>query len=80
MWSKGLTSPLSTRMTAFFVVNEAADEQSYYLTWGEGKLRKLASVKASNGGVRPITEKDKKEFENEKQFWIDRLALDSRSK
>jgi hypothetical protein len=63
-----------------FVANETADEQSYYLASGNGRLRKVASVKARVGGVRPITEKDKQEFAKQKQFWIDRLAPGSASR
>jgi hypothetical protein len=57
-----------------FVVDEDANDQTLYLTSAEGRLRKVVSVKAGVGGVARITDKDKKAFEKEKQFWLDRLA------
>ena len=57
-----------------FVVDEAANDQTLYLTSPEGTLRKVVSVKAGVGEVSPITDKAKKAFEKEKQFWVDRLA------
>lgn len=57
-----------------FVVDEKANDQTLYLTSPEGTLRKVVSVEAGVGMVRRITDKDKKAFEKEKQFWLDRLA------
>jgi hypothetical protein len=57
-----------------FVVDEAANDQTLYLTSPEGTLRKVVSVKAGVGAEARITDKDKKAFEKEKQFWVDRLA------
>jgi hypothetical protein len=57
-----------------FVVDETANDQTLYLTSPEGTLRKVVSVEAGVGRVRRITDKDKKAFEKEKQFWLDRLA------
>jgi hypothetical protein len=57
-----------------FVVDEAASNQSLYLTSREGLLRKVVSVKAGVGGVVRITDEQRKAFEKEKQFWIDRLV------
>jgi hypothetical protein len=57
-----------------FVVNETANDQTLYLTSPEGTLQKVVSVKAGVGAEARITDKDKKAFEKEKQFWIDRLA------
>lgn len=57
-----------------FVVNEATNDQSLYLTSAAGRLRKVVLVKAGEGVVARITDQDKKEFEKEKQFWLDRLA------
>ena len=57
-----------------FVVNEAAKDQTLYLTSPEGTLRKVVAVKAGVGDVARITEDDRKAFAKEKQFWLDRLA------
>jgi len=57
-----------------FVVDETANDQTLYLTSPAGTLRKLVSVKAGVGAEARITDKDKKAFEKEKQFWADRLA------
>jgi len=57
-----------------FVVDETANDQTLYLTSPAGTLRKLVSVKAGVGAESRITDKDKKAFEKEKQFWVDRLA------
>jgi hypothetical protein len=58
----------------FFVVDETGNDQTLYLTSPEGTLRKVVSVKAGVGAVARITQNDKKAFEKEKQFWVDRLA------
>jgi hypothetical protein len=63
-----------------FVVEETANDQTLYLTSADGGLRKVVSVKAGEGGVPRITEKDKEAFAKEKQFWLDRLAPVSASK
>ncbi len=57
-----------------FVVDEAAKEQTLYLTSRDGRLRKVVSVKAGEGRVTPITGENRKAFEDEKQFWVERLA------
>lgn len=57
-----------------FVVDETASDQTLYLTSPQGTLRSVVSVKAGVGAVARITDKDKKAFEKEKQFWVDRLA------
>ncbi|PYT96042.1 MAG: hypothetical protein DMG38_25210 [Acidobacteria bacterium] len=57
-----------------FVVNEATNDQTLYLASREGMLRKVVTVKAGVGEVRRITGEDRKAFEKEKQFWLDRLA------
>lgn len=57
-----------------FVVNETTNDQTLYLTSREGALRKVVSVKEGVGGVRRITGEDRKAFEKEKEFWLDRLA------
>ena len=57
-----------------FVVDETANDQTLYLTSPAGALRKLVSVQAGVGAEARITDKEKKAFEKEKQFWTDRLA------
>jgi hypothetical protein len=57
-----------------FAVDEAVNDQSLYLTSRDGRLRKVVSVKAGVGEVPPITDDDRKAFEKEKQFWLDRLV------
>jgi hypothetical protein len=56
-----------------FVVDEAAGDQTLYLTSRQGLLRKVVSVKAGVGTVQTINADYKKSFANEKQFWLDRL-------
>jgi hypothetical protein len=63
-----------------FVVNETTTDQTLYLTSREGALRKVVSVKRGIGGVLRISADDRKAFEKEKQFWLDRLAPVGRSK
>ena len=63
-----------------FVVDETANDQTLYLTSPEGLLRKVVSVKAGVGRVVQITDKDKKAFQKEKQFWLDRLVPPSAAK
>jgi hypothetical protein len=55
-------------------VDEAAKNQTLYLTSPEGTLRKVVAVKAGVGDVARITDNDRKAFAKEKQFWLDRLA------
>ena len=57
-----------------FVVNEATSDQTLYLTSKAGLLRKLVIVVEGEGRVQKITSKDRKDFEREKQFWLNRLA------
>jgi hypothetical protein len=57
-----------------FVVNEATNNQILYLTSKDGVLRKVIVVEAGTGRVQKITGEDRKAFEKEKQFWLDRLA------
>ena len=60
-----------------FVVDETVNDQALYLTSAKGNLRKVVSVKAGVGEVQRITDTDKKAFEKERQFWLDRLVPDS---
>lgn len=72
---QGLDVSMANRNdVVLFVVNETTNEQILYLTTGEGALRKVVSVKKGFGGVRRITAEDRRAFEREKQFWLDRLA------
>lgn len=57
-----------------FVVDEGSNDQTLYLTSGQGRLRKMVSVKNGEGSVAKITDEDKKAFEKEKAFWLARLA------
>ncbi len=57
-----------------FVVNETTNDQALYLTSKEGLLRKMVKVQAGVGQVQKITDKDRKAFEKEKVFWLNRLA------
>ena len=57
-----------------FVANQGSSDQTLYLTSGRGRLRKVVSVKSGEGRVAKITEENKKAFENEKKFWLNRLA------
>ena len=57
-----------------FVVNETTNDQTLYLTSKEGVLRKVVAVDEGVGQVQKITGQDRKAFEKQKQFWLDRLA------
>jgi hypothetical protein len=57
-----------------FVVNETTNDQTLYLTSKEGVLRKVVRVEEGVGRVQRITGEDRRVFEREKQFWLDRLA------
>ena len=63
-----------------FVVDEGANNQDLYLTSPEGTLRKVVSVKAGVGYVLRVTDRDRKAFHKEKEFWIERLAPSNRPK
>jgi hypothetical protein len=73
-------STVNTNDVVLFVVNGAANDQTLYLTSREGSLRKVVSVKAGVGRVLRISAQDRKAFEKEKQFWLDRLAPAAASK
>lgn len=57
-----------------FVVDETVNQQTLYLTSREGALRRIVAVEQGVGRVRKVTAEDRKAFEKEKQFWLDRLA------
>ena len=63
-----------------FVVDETANDQTLYLTSPEGTLRKVVSVKAGVGAEVRIADRERKAFENEKQFWVDRLVTSGAAK
>jgi hypothetical protein len=46
-----------------FVVDEANNDQTLYLTSAQGSLRRVVLVRAGVGAVSRITEKDRKAFE-----------------
>jgi hypothetical protein len=57
-----------------FVVDETSNDQVLYLTSKQGALRKVVTVEKGEGRVQKITDEDRKAFEKERQFWLDRLA------
>ena len=57
-----------------FLVNESTNDQTLYLTSKEGVLRKVVIVEEGVGRVQKITSQNRKAFEKEKQFWLDRLV------
>ena len=57
-----------------FVVDETTSNQTLYLTSQQGTLRKVVVVEAGEGRVQQIRSEERKAFEKEKQFWLDRLA------
>ena len=57
-----------------FVANETTNDQTLYLTSKEGVLRRVVTVQEGLGRVQKITSEDRKAFEKEMQFWLDRLA------
>lgn len=57
-----------------FVVHEPTNDQTLYLTSKQGVLRKIVVVQQGVGQVQKITAEDRKAFEKERQFWLDRLA------
>lgn len=63
-----------------FVVNEAANDQTLYLSSASGRLRRVVAIEKGVGRVRPVSEQDRKGFATQKQFWLDRLAPATASK
>lgn len=57
-----------------FVERRAQKKATFYLTSPRGRLRRVLSVIEGVGYDRLPTESDKKEFEIEKQYWIDLLT------
>ncbi len=56
-----------------FVTDEAANEQTYYLTSRLGGLRRVVAVREGVGHVWPVTGKQMAAFNKELQFWLDRI-------
>ena len=58
-----------------FFVDESTSNQTLFLTSPSGALRRVVKVQAGEGQVaaKPTAE-DRKAFEKERQFWLDRLA------
>ena len=57
-----------------FVVDETANDQTLCLTSREGLLRKVVKVEQGIGQVQKTTGEDRKAFEKERQFWLDRIG------
>jgi hypothetical protein len=57
-----------------FVLDEVTNDQTLHLTSKDGLLRKLIKVDKGEGQIKKITPEDRKAFEREKQFWLERLA------
>ena len=71
---QGFDVAVNKNDVVLFVVNETTNDQTLYLTSKEGVLRKVVTVEEGVGRVRKVTGEDRKAFEKEKQFWLDRLA------
>ena len=67
-------STVNKNDVVLFVANETTNDQTLYLTSREAVLRKVVVVAAGTGRIQKITGEDRKAFEKEKQFWLDRLA------
>ncbi|HYL12329.1 MAG TPA: hypothetical protein VEV41_04810 [Terriglobales bacterium] len=63
-----------------FVTDEAANEQTYYLTSGLGGLRRVVAVREGTGHVLRVTGKEKAAFGTELRFWLDRIVPGRTSK
>lgn len=63
-----------------FVVDEATNRQTFYLTSGRGTLRRVLAVREGTGNVLRVTAKEKAAFEKELQYWLDRIVPRSTSK
>ena len=63
-----------------FITDEAANEQTYYLTSSRGELRKVVAVREGTGHDLRITSKEKAAFHIELQYWLDRIVPRSTSK
>ena len=57
-----------------FVTDEAANEQTYYLTSDQGELLRVVAVKGGTGNTLRITSKQKAAFQKEVRYWLDRIV------
>jgi len=57
-----------------FVVDQATNDQTLYLTSKAGALRRVVRVEKGDGRVHKIIDEDRTAFEKEKHFWLDQLA------
>jgi hypothetical protein len=57
-----------------FVVDEASNDQTLYLSSANAKLRRVVAIQRGIGRVRPVSERDRRAFAEQRQFWLDRLA------
>jgi len=73
-------SAANNNNVVLFIVNETTNDQTFYLTSKQGGLRKVVEVKEAVGEIQKITVERRKDFEKEKQFWLDQLAPVSASK
>lgn len=67
-------STVNKNDVVLFVVDETANQQTLYLTSREGALRRVVAVEQGVGRIQKVTPEDRKAFQKEKQFWLDRLA------
>lgn len=63
-----------------FVVDESSHDQTLYLTSPEGALRRVVQVKSGVGNEIRLTDKERKTFQQERQYWMDRLVPVSKAK
>jgi hypothetical protein len=57
-----------------FTVDQATQDQTFYLTSSSGALRKVLTVKQGVGQVIHPTKADLEAFKKEKKMWEERLA------
>lgn len=57
-----------------FVVDETSKDQTLYLSSASGRLRRVVAIQGGVGKVRPVSERERKAFAGQRQFWLDRLA------
>jgi hypothetical protein len=57
-----------------FVVDETAKDQTLYLTSPDSALRRVVKVSSGVGSEIRITDKERKSFQQERQYWMDHLV------
>lgn len=67
-------STLNRTDVVIFVVDQATNDQTLYLTSTTGTLRRVVRVEKGDGRAQKITDEDRTAFEKEKHFWLDQLA------